>query len=279
MAGLTKIVEILKLVLLKPLFLYCISTGVVFFSGSTSGYAAMNVGKFQWICARGSLQLLQAAIERGASVTGIGIDGDTPLMAAATFNRDPNVSSYLIKNGAKVNARNKEGVTALMSAASKNSNPDVISLLLEAGADINIRDKNGATFLRAARNVNPEVISILLKVGADADARDENDGMTVLMAASRNISKSDRNLETIAILIDAKASIDAMDNDGKTALFYAAEYDNLKAISALLKAGADIDARDKNNRTALITAVINHATPEIIELLLGSNRDNGKNRT
>lgn len=75
---------------------------------------------------------------------------------------------FLIFLGADVNARNTYGITPLMLAASRNRNPAVIETLINAGADVNAKDQGGRTALMWARkhNKNSAVIDVLINASA-----------------------------------------------------------------------------------------------------------------
>jgi ankyrin repeat protein len=112
---------------------------------------------------------IKRAISNGADVNARDEKGNTPLMYAAQFNKNPEVTRMLLDAGAEVNTRNIYGWTPLMYAAQFNKNPEVTRMLLDAGAEVNAKKKDGWTPLMyaAADNENPEVIHILLEAGAD----------------------------------------------------------------------------------------------------------------
>ncbi|MDR2977965.1 MAG: ankyrin repeat domain-containing protein [Rickettsiales bacterium] len=68
-------------------------------------------------------------------------------------------------------------------------------------------------------------------------------------------------------LIGEHADINAKDSQGRTALHYAAYFNDTDMVELLLRAGADIDAQDNLGRTALhYAAYFNHT--DMVELLL-----------
>ena len=71
--------------------------------------------------------------------------GGTPLHYAATFSKNPEILSLLIKAGADVNAKDACGNTPLHGAASYNENPEILTILLNAGADVNAKNDGGTT--------------------------------------------------------------------------------------------------------------------------------------
>ena len=164
-----------------------------------------------------------------------------------------------------------------------------IRLALCAGADIGARDAQGMTALMyaAKNNADPTVIKVLLMAAADfkergllqswksrpsfktLDVNDRNEeGMTALMFAAENNSP-----EVVLVLLDAGADANAKDEQDMTALMRAvAKKSSKEIIVMLLDAGADANAKDKENVTALMFAVENNS-PEIAQVLLDAGAD------
>jgi ankyrin repeat protein len=199
----------------------------------------------------GTPQEVQAAIDKGADVKANVPEGLTPLIAAAAFNKNPDVVATLLRAGADIEAQvgtakfyGPNG-TALIWAAWFNENPEVVATLLKSGANLSATESlNGASALTCAArfNKNPKVISALLKAGADIEYGDKSGKTALIAACSEN-----PNLEVIIILLNAGAEAKAKDDNGWTPLIYAAsKSENPEVILRLLKAGAD--ARAKNNK-------------------------------
>jgi len=93
-------------------------------------------------------------------------------------------------------------------------------------------------------------VSVLLQAGADVDARDEN-GVTALMRA--------HSPRMVRLLLAHRAKVDLRAKDGSTALMCDAISFRAGQLNALLAAGADIKARDNNGKTAFMCAVANLA--------------------
>ena len=200
----------------------------------------------------GTPQEVQAAIDKGEDVNANVPNDLTPLIAAAAFNKNPDVVATLLRAGADIEAQvgtakfhGPHDATALIWAAWFNENPEVVARLLKSGADLSAKESlNGGSALTCAAqyNQNPKVISALLKAGADIEYRDKS-GRTALIAACSD----NPNLEVIIILLKAGAEAKAKDDNGWTPLIYAAsKSENPEVIFRLLKAGAD--ARAKNNK-------------------------------
>jgi ankyrin repeat protein len=58
----------------------------------------------------------------------------------------------------------------------------------------------------------------------------------------------------VQLLLDNDADIEAKDNNGKTALLWAAERGRKPVVQLLLDEDADIEAKDNNGKTALLWA-------------------------
>ena len=97
----------------------------------------------------------------------------------------------------------------------------------------------------------------------EPDKRDR-DGRTLLMKAAR-----DGNMELIEDLLYSQADVQLKDNDGWTALMFAARFQDDTAVTArLLKAGAKQGARNNYGLTALALAAGFSDNPDVVALLL-----------
>ena len=56
------------------------------------------------------------------------------------------------------------------------------------------------------------------------------------------------------ILLSANADVNAVDEDGETALYLAAEAGDSDIVKLLLDAGADVNIRNEDGETALVIA-------------------------
>jgi len=129
-------------------------------------------------------------------------------------------------------------------------------------ANADRRDSEGRTLLmKAARSGNISMIENLLYSEADVNAAD-NDGWTALMFAAR----FQNNPKTIELLLNAGASMSEENNYGITALLLAAGFShNTEVISSLLDRRS---VAEKEVLAAFIYAVINQAPQETLQLFL-----------
>ena len=97
----------------------------------------------------------------------------------------------------------------------------------------------------------------------NADAKDA-DGRTLLMKAARN-----GNVSMIENLIYSEANVNAVDNEGWTALMFAARFsNNPKTIELLLHAGANPQIENNYGITALLLAAGFSKNTQIVSALL-----------
>lgn len=72
--------------------------------------------------------------------------------------------------------------------------------------------------------------------------------------------------DAVNALVMSKADLNIADNDGKTALMFAAENGDYASVEYLINAGAYLNTLDKFNKTALMYAMENGNT-EVVDLL------------
>lgn len=112
------------------------------------------------------------------------------------------------------------------------------------------------------KNATLEEVEELIRKGADVNAKNE-EGRTALMYAA----EFNKNPEVIKVLLTNGADVNAKDKDGETALMSAVAFNkNPEVIQVLLNNGADMNAKDEIGRTALDFALVNN-NEEIVELL------------
>ncbi len=140
----------------------------------------------------------------------------------------------LLAGKAKVNLPDHDGFTALHYNA--NSILDCVSitkLLLDAGARINHQDTSKRTALYVASYVgNVAIVIHLLASGADPELSDIT-GLTPLM-----MGVEQEKLPIVKALLEAGAKVNAVSDNGDTALSFARKGGNEEIINLLLQNGA-----------------------------------------
>lgn len=98
----------------------------------------------------------------------------------------------------------------------------------------------------AAFNGHSRVVRFLLDQKAEPNTRDTTGRTALMYAATIN------QVDSVTALLDAKAEVDLVDNDeGFTALMFAAGEGHTAIIDRLLQAGARSEIKDIDGDTAL----------------------------
>jgi ankyrin repeat protein len=222
-------------------------------SGDTALYYA---------AAAGYKDVAALLLANGADVNARDNAGQTPLHVAA-YRGHNNVVRVLLANKADVNARDNRGETPLHSAAAAAAGhpEDVAESLLANKADVNAKRNDGETPLyEAADWANTGVAKVLLANKADVNAK-SNDGSTPLHeAASICPCRGDTVVDTdgagritgfhgfvgnsrsrgedmAELLLANKADVNAKDNKGRTALYWAAKAGHADIVTLLRQHG------------------------------------------
>jgi uncharacterized protein len=178
------------------------------------------------------------------------VAGSTPLFQAVQANRTE-VAKLLIEAEANVGVANSQGETAL-SAAAFNANAELAELLLAHKASPDTVDATGkSVIVYAAARGATRIVEMLLAAGVDPNRR-YNADLTALMwaAGHADITPREQGLRTVKLLIDKGATVDLVDDRGRSALMIAAGLDHGAIAQALIAAGADRSRRDKTGKTA-----------------------------
>ena len=162
------------------------------------------------------------------------------------------------------------------AAASAAGEAAKVELLAGEGANVEARKFGQPVVVVAARKGHTERVEVLLRLGCDPNARDPAYGSTALVEAARG-----HGGVVGALLKHGGAELDAVDNDGRTALMHAVANGRAAIAAQLVEAGADATLRATGGwargKTALeIAKAGGHA--EIAALLprwAGSGRSRG----
>lgn len=175
------------------------------------------------------------------------LDFEPPLIGAAARGDLDGVRSSL-QDAAAVDTATAGGYSALHLAAER-SHLDVCAALIDAGATVDIVDMAGETPLFGAlRTADGTVLRYLVDHGANPFGLDADNGMLALHQAATG-----PNIDAFALLLEHGAPIDAQDEDGYTALMFAAEEDaDPAAVAFLLAHGANPHLRTGNNTDATL---------------------------
>ena len=234
---------------------------------------ARGTAALTWAANRNYEEGVRCLLEAGADVDSANIHGKTPLIEAALAG-NATIVKLLLRRGADANAAlssdeyQSDGDTALALAARRGHAEVVQALLTQVEVDKQAVDE-------AALNRNGAVLQILLKqveinnsscktalqasalIGSEAAvklfldkghlARDEQHEVTSL-----HIAAQEGHTGIVRILIAAGARVDCKDEDGRTALHWAAQEGYLEVSKELLLQGhAVVDCIDNDQQTPL----------------------------
>jgi ankyrin repeat protein len=162
--------------------------------------------------------------------------------------------------------------------AAQRGDVEKVRMLLARGANFNVIDKiSGQTPLTiAAYFGHIETVKLLLDHGVPVDQQN-NDGATALVfAASTEFAASNADSELVRLLLARGADVNHRDKYGRTPLFEAACHDCKPGNAQLLLAkGADVNAQDNKGKTAFYYAQIN-ANQGVIAVLVKAGANGGK---
>jgi ankyrin repeat protein len=233
---------------------------------------------------KNSSKVVEALLDARASVNHQKNDevGDTALSLSSWCGNAETVA-LLLRHGADVGKRNRREIGPLMFGVWRGS-AAVVDLLISYRADANERDRDGDTpvfYLCQAKKEDEEepaeslskdelqnvqgIIRSLRSAGANVNQQN-NRGISALMLAvwyGRN--------KIVELLQTNKADINAADNDGDTAIFFAARHDrrgasHAKTVEFLLNHGADRHHKNNNGATALDLAR-DHGFQDLVQVL------------
>ncbi|TMS39258.1 hypothetical protein L596_005811 [Steinernema carpocapsae] len=251
---------------------------------------------------KGSLQLCQTLIGKGANVTAMDAGRKTPLHYAAE-NNHCQIIELLLENNADIECRDKDGFTPFLSAVSSLTE-EAVKTLCGAGCDCSVVDVDqrsaiylcakfrGIKILRylledskeneelvknyinksttdfqtpmhvAAANADMEVLRLLKEKGGEINAAGDDEETPMHLACQEG------QIQVVRQLIEwDDSTIHDIDDNGNTPLHYAAKSGELDVVLALIAAGANILARNSYEETALDCATRGGFHDVCVELL------------
>ncbi|KAG5760011.1 hypothetical protein H9Q72_011870 [Fusarium xylarioides] len=207
-----------------------------------------------------SLDIVTSLIGYGFDVNQPGAGGSTPLLEATSASQAP-IVQRLVDSGADVDRADKSLDTPLFLATIRNR-LDIIDILLRAGADINKTCSNGETPLYTSIYDGLREATVrLLEAGAEVDMTTK-DGWTPFHAAADNV-----DIMNILLERTENPKVNAQNEDGKSALFFAASWGHWDVVKVLLEHNADPDLVSDEGCTPLAAAVGNEYESVVIHLL------------
>jgi len=198
--------------------------------------------------------------QRGA---GRGSKTTLSLLHAVMFNSASGAKEAIL-SGADVNGRKIKTKETYLHIAVDNESYPVAKLLVQAGANFDATDLSGATPVHlAAYNGNQEILRLLLMARANPNAMTFENRTPLHIAAERG------KFTTVETLLEEseQLELDAIDEDGETALTLASWADSAECVRLLIDAGADRDHFTTWGNSALHHSIGKRHT-EVVRALL-----------
>jgi len=187
----------------------------------------------------GKIEAVKQHLNDGTEVNAKGETGRTPLHWAA-IEGHKEIAELLIAKGADVNTKTNDGKTPLDEAINPfYNNTEIANLLHKHGG------KHG-TIHSAVGGGDVEAVKEFLAAGADVK---DKRGFTPLHWASIAGYK-----ETVELLIDNGADVNAMRGGGGAPLSYAASWGHKEIVELLIANGAEVNVKDAFSETPLDVA-------------------------
>jgi ankyrin repeat protein len=253
----------------------------------------------------GAMEAAQVLIAAGADLNVSETQyGFTPLMTAI-FNGHYDFAGMLIEKSADVNDGSLYLIVEIRNLSFYKNRPnppdrdknlrsiDVLKMLLDRGADPNkvytkkippreaqgdIKVLAGATPLyRATKSTDLSAIRLLMAKGADPSIAllDQTTPLMVaagmgtpLVATEDALTGGDKGdpLDAIKLFVKAGADVNAANNQGFTAMHYAAQTGRNSIVEFLAANGAKLDLKNKADKTPLDLAMVPGPTGRYMEI-------------
>lgn len=181
------------------------------------------------------------------------------------------VVEMLLDAGAEVDSLDEDGGTALMDA-SAGGYEAIVRLLIEHGADVRRKDRYQKRAIYYAANKGHEEIVNLL--APHSTSRDRKQAKRLLEHSKKKPrdKETDRYIRTyisaaregdfasVEAYLNAGGDIDAVDSDGATAAFHAANTDNIDVLKFLVESGTNVNHLDLGGAVPLTYAAMGGAS-------------------
>lgn len=160
------------------------------------------------------------------------------------------IRDVLLLRGAKLNLQDQKRFTPLMTAIAGQGNASTVEVLLWLGADLKppgVAPENLPMALAVKRG-DPAIISLLKATQAGAATMDQGSSKKPPEHVQRSFTDAARmgDLNTLEAMLANGTSIDAHDNEGKTALARAISNQQEVVVVYLLMMGANPNAPNAN---------------------------------
>ena len=217
---------------------------------------------------RGHQEIVKILLDHGAHINWQQENKKTHALYEAACKGHEETVKLLIDNGADVNTKcdGWYGNALCAAAAAKRSSRNMVQMLLAHGAQINDDGGKGSVLYHGSDAGNLDTVELLLDQGADVNAAGGSYG-TALQVASRC-----GRLDFVKLLLDHDADVNAQGGRCGNALQAASNTSNTGTVKLLIDRGADVNLQGGYYGTALQAASTTSYTGTV-KLLLDHGAD------
>mgnify|MGYP002624807085 CR=1 FL=1 len=212
---------------------------------------------------KNDLAVVELLLDLGADPNFVGTTAWPLENAAGQGNTE--IVELLLQHDAEMEVQDEDGGTPLIDAAA-GGHPEIVDLLLDAGADPRHRDRYGKRAILFAAEKGHSVI--VERLAPLSTAKDRRAADLMLKLATQGPPTDDvqrffdaaetGDVKSVTAYLDAGGNVDAMDEDGETALFGAAHRGQLDVTRLLVENGADVNHLNAYGGCALGRAGTRH---------------------
>jgi ankyrin repeat protein len=198
-----------------------------------------------------SYAIVKLLLNQGADINTQGGYFGNALQAAAYGENDA-VVKLLLNQGADINTQGGGYGNALQAAAIEGSET-IVKLLLDRGADINKKDSQGRLVVHLTMRFRADMVKYLLSLGARPDwTYTDQQGCSALHFAA-----SGGSVEAVKLILSSGIDIDInlSDTQGWTPLHWACRNGDVSTVQLLIDSGADFQNETKQSWTPLDVAI------------------------
>lgn len=123
-----------------------------------------------------------------------------------------------------------------------------------------------SSYYNAVSDGDVEAVELFLKLGQAPNYSEYGNHVMIIAAQRCDDEDKEKRTKVIKALIAGGADVDAKDENGSTALLWAAQFCDAEAVKALIAAKANVNAKAKGGATPLMMANVFQRT-EIVALL------------
>ncbi|KAJ5619208.1 hypothetical protein N7510_003192 [Penicillium lagena] len=203
----------------------------------------------------------KALIQAGCDINCVDFEGNTPFHDAICSSISPVTLEIILELGGLATLANNRGETALhklvrlpnVDSASPSIQmiPALMDFLLQPRLGINLHaaDNEGIVAIHCAASTSDVCVWKLYQAGADINALTNDDRTPLHFAAGAGHSSA---VDLLCFLYCKKLyNVDQKDENGRTPLHHAVLSGNLESVYSILQAGANPNIADKHGSTPL----------------------------